>query len=138
MLPLETCHGDQVTLDSVAAIGRGRTHADLIQSLLAYAALGRKNPGPLTAAGFDLAQLDDAVTLSATMSDSLSAAMATERYAAARRMRDRAYTYLLYAMREIRRVGKFVFARNPSRAVKYASNYFRRHGSGKEKPSEAA
>ena len=53
---------DDGLLSRVSAITEGSGHADLIQDLNDIAVLGRENPDPLTAIGFDLTQLDLAAT----------------------------------------------------------------------------
>lgn len=131
-------YGDTAIQKTIDELAGRRNRNDLSQNLLAYAALGKEHPDRLTAVGFDPAQLDEAVALSGRMARVLSSVAAESGYPQARCNRDRAYTYLIQAVHEIRRVGKFVFAANPKRAAKYASSYYRAGRGKRGKRAEAA
>jgi hypothetical protein len=87
----------------------------------------KENPEPLEAINFEMGLLDEA----ASKSDELGALLgvahgeeATDKEA--KIMRDKAYTFLKQAVDEIRDYGQFVFWRDESRSVGYASAYHRK------------
>ncbi|MFH1852563.1 MAG: hypothetical protein ABIA75_09480, partial [Candidatus Neomarinimicrobiota bacterium] len=130
---------DELLAARVSAIADGTGHPDMIQDLNDLSLLGKANPDPLTAIGFDLTTLDTAAATADEMASLLSEATAVRSDLNAERViRDKAYTYLKQALDEIRQCGQYVFWRDESRLRGYVSRYFktrRRKNSGK---SEAA
>jgi hypothetical protein len=94
--------------------------SEKIQALNNMAVLGKENQAPLTAAGFDMALLDEAAAASDELSRLMGEALG-ERIAgnAAKDMRDRAYTYLKEAVDEVRTAGRFLFWRDENRLRGY-------------------
>jgi hypothetical protein len=118
---------DDALLSRVSAIADGSGHADMIQDLNDIAVLGRENPEPLTAIGFDLTQLD----LAATRADELANLLAEANGDKAdpnesKLIRDKAYTHLKELVDEIREAGKYVFRNNKNRLKGYSSDYWRK------------
>jgi hypothetical protein len=112
---------DDALLSRVSAIAEGSGHADLIQDLNDIAVLGRENPDPLTAIGFDLTQLD----LAATRADELANLLAEANG-------DKAYTYMKALVDEIREAGKYVFRNNKNRLKGYSSSYWKKQNRKKK------
>jgi hypothetical protein len=112
----------------------------MIQYLNDIAVLGRENPDPLTAIGFDLTQLDLAATRADELANLLAEAngdKADPNYS--KTIRDKAYTHLKELVDEIREAGKYVFRNNKNRLKGYSSNYWKkRNRSKKEETNEAA
>jgi hypothetical protein len=105
-------------------IAEGTGNADMIQDLVDLGALGKANPAPLTAIGFNLALLDQAVDLAEEMNVFLGLANGTRLHAnLSVQKRDRAYTYLKDAVDEIRRCGQYAFWRDENRKKGYVSLY---------------
>jgi len=78
--------------------------------------LGRENPEPLTAIGFDLTQLDRAATLADELADLLAEANGDKADPnESKIIRDKAYTYMKALVDEIREAGKYVFRNNKNR-----------------------
>jgi hypothetical protein len=107
---------DDALLSRVSAITDGSGHADMIQDLNDIAVLGRENPKPLTAIGFDLTQLDRAATRADELANLLADAngdKADPNYS--KTIRDKAYTHLKALVDEIREAGNQVFRNNKNR-----------------------
>jgi len=106
----------------------GDGHADLIQDLSDYAALGRANPGPLLAVNFDLSRLDLADGLSDSIQKLLGQVngIRTETNKPEKMFRDQAYTSLKQSVDEIRDFGKYVFWEDEAKLKLYRSEYFRK------------
>jgi len=97
------------------------------------AVLGRENPDPLTAIGFDLTQLD----LAATKADELANLLAEANGDKAdpnesKIIRDKAYTHMKELVDEIREAGKYVFRNNKNRLKGYASDYWKKQNRKKK------
>ena len=119
---------DESLLSRVSAITDGNGHADMIQDLNDIAVLGRENPDPLTAIGFDLIQLDLAATRADELADLLAEANGDKAdFNESKVIRDKAYTHLKVLVDEIREAGKYVFRNDKSRLKGYSSQYRRRH-----------
>ncbi|MFO8074169.1 MAG: hypothetical protein R6V85_20095 [Polyangia bacterium] len=123
----------------VQAIAEGSGDADMVQDLSDLAVHGKDNPEPLEAINFEMSLLDQA----ASKSDELGALLgvahgeeATDKEV--KIMRDKAYTFLKQAVDEVREYGRFVFWRDESRAVGYASEYHRKKpkSPGNDQPSD--
>jgi hypothetical protein len=118
---------DDALLSRVSAIAEGSGHADLIQDLNDLAVLGRENPDPLTAIGFDLTQLDLAATRADELANLLAEAngdKADPNYS--KTIRDKAYTHLKELVDEIREAGKYVFRNDKNRLKGYSSSYWKK------------
>lgn len=78
LISAETCRfayrKEDALVSRVRAITDGSGHADIIQYLNDIAVLGRKNPEPLTAIGFDLTGQDKAATEADELADLLAEA----------------------------------------------------------------
>ena len=118
---------DDALLSRVSAITDGSGHADMIQDLNDIAVLGRDNPGPLTAIGFDLTQLDLAATRADELADLLAEANGDKADPnESKIIRDKAYTYMKALVDEIREAGKYVFRKDKNRLKGYSSEYWRK------------
>lgn len=125
---------DAYLLSRVADIADGTGHADMIQDLNDLAVLGRSNPAPLTAIGFDLTKLDTAAQKAASLAELLALANGErEQGSAAKDLRDRAYTHLKEQADQLRAAGKYAFWKNPDRLKGYTSDYWK---SKKKKSTE--
>jgi len=110
----------------VSYIAEDNGNADMLQDLHNISILGKKNPEPLKAIGFDMAQLDRAAQLSVELGEVLAKANGdTQSDQEAKMTRDKAYTYLKEAMDEIRDCGKYLFWRDEKRLKGYSSKYRR-------------
>jgi hypothetical protein len=129
---------DGALLSRVSAIIDGGGHADMIQDLNDIAVLGRENPDPLTAIGFDLTQLDLAAQRADELANLLAEAngdKADPNYS--KTIRDKAYTHLKELVDEIREAGKYVFRNDKNRLKGYSSDYWKKQNrSKKEENSE--
>ena len=118
---------DAALLSRVSAITEGSGHADMIQDLNDIAVLGRENPDPLTAIGFDLAQLDLAATRADELADLLAEANGDKADPnESKIIRDKADTHMKALVDEIREAGKYVFRKNKNRLKGYSSEYWRK------------
>lgn len=118
---------DAALLSRVSAITEGGGHADLIQDLNDIAVLGRENPDPLTAIGFDLTQLDRAATRADELADLLAEANGDKADPnESKIIRDKAYAYMKALVDEIREAGKYVFRKDNNRLKGYSSGYWRK------------
>lgn len=117
---------DQDIMGWVKYIAKDSGDVDMIQDLHNIAVLGKKNPEPLKAIGFDMTLLDKAGQLSVEMGELLAKANGdTESDQEAKMTRDKAYTYLKEAVDEIRDCGKYLFWRDEARLKGYSSEYTR-------------
>nr|WP_321353767.1 hypothetical protein [uncultured Draconibacterium sp.] len=120
-------------LSRVSAIADGGGHADMIQDLNDIAVLGRENPDPLTAIGFDLTQLQRAAELADTLADLLAEANGDKADPnESKIIRDKAYIHMKELVDEIREAGKYVFRKNPNRLKGYSSDYWRKQNRKKK------
>lgn len=119
---------DDVLLGRVRAIAEGTGNADMVQDLNDLKVLGQENPDPLTAISVDLVLLDTAGTTSDEMAELLAAANG-DRLGnnESKLIRDKAYTYMMELVTEIRDAGKYVFRKDKSRLKGYSSQYRKRH-----------
>lgn len=131
---------DPSLVSRVAAIAQGDGHADMIQDLNDIAVLGKENPDPLSAIGFDLTELDNAAAKADELADLLARANGDKaEQNDSKVIRDKAYTYLKELVDEIRETGKYVFRNNKTRYKGYTSSYWKRKKrtkSSEEEPSE--
>ncbi|MCY1720704.1 hypothetical protein OU798_10140 [Prolixibacteraceae bacterium Z1-6] len=118
---------DDALLSRVSAITDGGGHADMIQDLNDIAVLGRENPDPLTAIGFELDQLVLAATRADELADLLAEANGDKADPNESKMvRDKAYIHMKELVDEIREAGKYVFRKDPKRLKGYSSEYWRK------------
>jgi hypothetical protein len=118
---------DDALLSRVSAITDGSGHADMIQDLNDIAVLGRENPDPLTAIGFDLTQLDLAAAQADELADLLAEANGDKADPnESKIIRDKAYTHMKALVDEIREAGKYVFRNDKNRLKGYSSSYWRK------------
>ena len=114
-------------LGRIAYIAEDYSNADMIQDLQNLAVLGKNNPEPLKAIGFDMEELDRASRMSDEMADLLARANGENSSDHEDKViRDKAFTYLKEAVDEIRECGKYLFWRNEERLKGYSSAYMRR------------
>ncbi|MCP5102368.1 MAG: hypothetical protein GY950_03265 [bacterium] len=126
---------DDDLIKKVRAITDGASNADMIQDLNDLAALGEKHPDLLTATNFDLALLDQADQMADEMSALYAGAIAERaEYSEAKKIRDKAYTYLKEAVDEIYAFGRYLFRENDARRIGYRSSYLQQARS-KQKPA---
>lgn len=128
---------DRRLLRTVKGITRRRGSPELIQQLHSLAAVGRANTADLRAVSFDMPLLHAAEELGDAMAESLASWRSMRSGMDSRFVRDRAYTYVVQGMAEVRGAGKFAFRRDRERAAQYASAYYREHrGQGKRRSGE--
>jgi len=126
---------DEDLIKKVRDIAEGTSHADMIQDLNDLVALGEKNPDQLAAINFDLTLLDQADQTADEIAALYAGAIAERaEYSEAKKVRDKAYTYLKEIVDEIYAYGRYVFSENEARLIGYRSNYLRRLRS-KPKPT---
>lgn len=113
-------------LSRVDEITANNGHADMIQDLMDYSALGKDNLPLLQGVGFDTKLLKRAEQLAGSLSETLAYNNNDKNLSnELKEQRDRAYMHLYDAIREINRVGQFVFWRNPERKKGYVNTYNR-------------
>jgi hypothetical protein len=130
---------DPGLITKVQVIREGSSQADMLQDLSDLSVLGKANPDPLNAIGFDVKKLAQA----ATISDDLAAVLALANGEDgnednAKELRDKTYTYMKMAMDQIRSAGLYVFWRDEDRRKGYVSAYFRKKNNQRrnDKPEE--
>jgi hypothetical protein len=115
-------HSDLMT--SVRRVTKGASVADLIQDLMDLTVIGRSGAELLKEINFDLTLLDRSERLCNDLSIAKGKYFAGEyEHDLARSIRNRFYTYLLQAVRDIRDAGKYAFRNNPDRLQGYVSKY---------------
>ncbi|MBN2343920.1 MAG: hypothetical protein JXX29_17170 [Deltaproteobacteria bacterium] len=118
---------DDTLLSRVRAVAEGSGDADMIQDLNNLSIIGRENPAPLKAIGFDVNKIELAAEMSNEMGTLRGEATADKgNDNEIKRIRDQAYTHLKEAVDAIRECGQYVFWRDPHRRKGYASAYLRR------------
>lgn len=136
--------GEPRALRNVRRLREGGSKADLVQDLVSLVNLCRRYEALVTAAGFNMNEVDEAIKLSAELSrvnaEANDQASVSNHYKA---MRDRAYTVLKKAMDEVRACGQFVYWRDPARLKPYTDSYSPRTRGVEEQetpvePAEAA
>eukprot|EP01029_Cantina_marsupialis_P017415 TRINITY_DN3916_c0_g2_i1.p2 TRINITY_DN3916_c0_g2~~TRINITY_DN3916_c0_g2_i1.p2 ORF type:complete len:249 (+),score=44.38 TRINITY_DN3916_c0_g2_i1:203-949(+) len=112
----------------VDSIAEGSGYADMIQDFSDLNAVGKANPEPLVAIGFDNSKLEKALNFANTLAPLLSNINGErdENDKPLKEMRDRAYVYLKEAIDPICEYGKYVFWEDEERLEKYSSAYFRK------------
>uniref|UniRef100_UPI00321788D4 hypothetical protein n=1 Tax=uncultured Draconibacterium sp. TaxID=1573823 RepID=UPI00321788D4 len=107
-------------LKKVMRIREGGSNADMIQDLLEEAVLGEKYPEPLVAINLDLDWLQQARTVSHTMSELLATANGSDGDSSeAKILRDKAFTLLNKADSTIREYGRYVFWKDDEKRDRY-------------------
>lgn len=105
----------------IKKIDRNKGHAGMIQALTTYSLLDEKGLLQLHSIGFDTALLTEASNLSKKLGKLLATYNSEKNQQKELRvMRDKAFLYLMIAVKEIRRVGQFVYYRNPERKKGYS------------------
>lgn len=116
---------DAALLARVAGIAEGNTHADMIQDLNDLSVLGKNNPAPLQAIGFDLGKLDTAAATSDAMANLLAMANGDRAsQSETKKIRDKAFAYLKESVDQVREAGKYLFWKNENRYKGYVSKYW--------------
>lgn len=124
-------------LGRISYIDEDYSNADMIQDLKNLSVLGKSNPKPLKAIGFDMELLEKASKLSDEMADVLARSNGdTQSDHEAKDLRDRAYTHLKEAVDEVRECGKYLFWRDEDRLKGYSSSYMRRMRKKAQRPKE--
>jgi hypothetical protein len=127
---------DPVILGRVSAINDGTSSEDMIQDLNDLSVLGKANPEPLSAIGFEVTKLDAAAVKADEMADLLATANGDKAEQNESKLtRDKAYTYLKELVDEIREAGKYVFWKDEIRYRGYTSEYWRKQNRSKENDS---
>lgn len=104
----------------VARIREGSSNADMVQDLIELAILGEKYPEPLAAVHFDVNLLQQARTVSHTMSEMLAAANGADGEGSENKLiRDKAFTLLLEKDSTIREYGRYVFWKDEDQRSRY-------------------
>lgn len=107
-------------LKKVMRIREGGSNADMVQDLLEEAVLGEKYPEPLVAINFDLNLLQQARTVSHSMSELLATANGSDGDSnEAKLLRDKAFTLLDRADSAIREYGRYVFWKDDEKRDRY-------------------
>lgn len=124
----------------VRQINKGRTEADLVQDLRDIAALIREYADELTAPVLGTEQADEAERMAERLGDLIARLRSNRGLREAKDIRDRAATYLHWAMADVRACGKAVFVDDEKRRRHYASRYRRRlrYGESAEDTSSPA
>ncbi len=105
----------------VMRIREGGSQADMVQDLLELAVLGEKYPDPLTAVNFNLEQLEQARTLSHSLSELLAASNgAADESNATKVLRDQAYSLLFEKESTVREYGRYVFWKDEDKRGRYS------------------
>jgi hypothetical protein len=118
---------DLSLIQKINTIMEGSTHAAMIQALKNFTVIGRDNQELLSSIGFDLTLLDLAAQKSDELAEIYAAAYRDrEDFSAVKKIRDQAFTHVKEVVDKIRKCGKFVFWRTPTRLKGYRSNYLRR------------
>lgn len=116
---------DTAILARVAEITEGSTHADMIQDLNDLSVLGKNNPAPLQAIGFDLGKLDTAAATSDAMANLLALANGDRAsQSETKKIRDKAFAYLRESVDQVREAGKYLFWKNENRYKGYVSKFW--------------
>ncbi|WP_346863281.1 hypothetical protein [uncultured Draconibacterium sp.] len=127
---------DEALLNRVRAIAEGEGNDDLVQDLSDLSVLGKENPDPLTAMGFDLALLDTAESESDAKATLLAEANGDKAIQnESKVIRDKAYTHLKELADEIREAGKYLFFKDKTRYKGYTLSYWS-HRKRKSSPDE--
>lgn len=111
-------------LARVKQISKGGRHADMIQDLSDLSALGKDNIKLLEVINIDLALLDKAQNVAASISALLAKSNNQKlKDNNMRLVRDKAYAHMKESVDEIRRCGTYVFWKNENRKKGYVSKY---------------
>lgn len=111
----------------VDAIAEGSGGVDLIQDLSDLSVLGKENSALLEKIKFDLTKLDTAATMSDEYGTIFAIATSDKDEKSDKiDLRNRFYTYLKKADKEIKDCGKYVYRDNEKKKRKYTSEYLRR------------
>ncbi|RUT79674.1 hypothetical protein [Ancylomarina longa] len=113
-------------LNKLKTIKEGNSRADTIQDMASLSVLGKDNPAPLVAIGFDITLCDKAAEMADRMGTLLGDINGRMYFDDELKIiRDKAYTLTKKAIDEIRSYGKFVFRKDLKKLQAYASKYHR-------------
>ena len=116
---------DPALLARVSEIAEGNTHPDMVQDLNDLSVLGKNNPAPFQAIGFDLGKLDVAAATSDAMANVLAMANGDKAsQSETKKIRDKAFAYLKESVDQVREAGKYLFWKNENRYKGYVSKYW--------------
>ncbi len=117
-------HAQPDLLNRVDEIAANSGHADMIQDLMDYTRLGSDNLPLLQPVSFDTKLLKRAEFLSGSLAETLAYNNNDKNQSnEMKELRDRAFIYLYDAIREVNRVGQFLFWRTPERKKGYVNTY---------------
>lgn len=117
---------DERLLSVLDEIKEGESNADAVMDLGRLGTLGKDNPEPLTAIGFDLTRCDTALVESERMANLLAEVNGNMYVDDENKViRDKAFTLVKKLVDEVRDYGKFAFRKDENRAKLYASKYQR-------------
>jgi len=117
---------DERLISVLNEIRDGDSNADAVMDLGRLGTLGKDNPDPLIAIGFDITLCDTALSESERMGDLLAEVNGTMYVDDEKKViRDKCYTLVKILLDEVRDYGKFAFRHDDDRAKLYASKYLR-------------
>lgn len=97
----------------------------MIQDLNDLSVLGKNNPAPLQAIGFDLGKPDVAAATSDAMANLLAMANGDRAsQSETKKIRDKAFAHLKESVDQVRDAGKYLFWKNENRYKGYVSKYW--------------
>lgn len=119
------------------AINEGDSNADAVMDLARLGSLGKENPEPLQAIGFDMEQCNIAIAESERMSDLLAEVNGNMYVDDEKKViRNKAFTLVKVLVDEIREYGKFAFRKDEDHVRLYASKYQRAKNNAYRKKQE--
>lgn len=115
-----------VILSRINNIASNDSYAGMIQDLNDLSELGQKNPEELKAIKFDFANLSKASAVSVEMAEILAHKNAEKNISMEINLRDKFFTYLKKAVKEVGDYGKYLFDIHHERRKGYVSAYLAR------------
>lgn len=117
---------DERLLSVLDEIKEGDSNADAVMDLGRLGTLGKDNPEPLTAIGFDTTRCETALSESERMANLLAEVNGSMYVDDENKViRDKAFTLVKILLDELRDYGKYAFRHDADRAKLYASKYQR-------------
>lgn len=117
---------DERLLSVLDEIKEGESNADAVMDLGRLGTLGKDNPEPLTAIGFDITRCDTALSESERMANLLAEVNGSMYIDDENKViRDKAFTLVKNLVDEVRDYGKFAFRKDADRVKLYTSKYQR-------------
>lgn len=117
---------NDIVLSRVNAIAGNMTIANLFQSLHEFSVLGKSNTAELKNINFDMSLLDKATAMADELSELFASAKAEDDTSQEKIDRDKAYTFLKWAVDEVCSCGQHINRHNPNRKKGYTSSHLRR------------